>query len=93
MMSIVHEMQKAGVKVSIEYLKALEVEIYTILEWRLNHLTPIEFAKLVLYKANSTYDFSPILLDVSHFVFLCLLGIVLSCLIAFRRGHSISSLR
>jgi hypothetical protein len=36
--------------------------------------TPIELAQLMLYYANSEFDFSAILFKVNSFIFLCLIG-------------------
>ena len=60
-------------------LQQLEIEICQTLSWRLNVPTPIEFSKLLLYQANSGFDFRHISFKVNSLIFLCLLGNQLFC--------------
>lgn len=68
---------------SLSQLRNLELDFYTSLNWHLNLLTPIEFAKLLLYFANPTYDFREIMFKVSSFIYLCLLD---ADLVSLHRG-------
>lgn len=59
---------------SLGHLRDLEMDICQTLGWRLNLVTPIEFSKLILYGANSDFDFRGISFKVNSLIFLCLLG-------------------
>ncbi len=43
---------------NLNELRKLEIDIYSVLRWKINLSTPIEMAKHLLYYANPTHDFT-----------------------------------